>query len=87
MRPAVLLLLSLPLVACGRNPPPPAAPGEARGAFDAAYGVTRADTGGARAHRVIRQGYASGAIVQYEIQPDTGGMFMALERDLRRPQP
>jgi quercetin dioxygenase-like cupin family protein len=222
MRPAVLLL-SLPLLACGSNPAPPAAPGEARGAFDAASGVARADTGDARAPRiiplrpmagdveilfgnpekpgepfvmrirelpgsaiplhshpvdehitvvqgtwyfavgaewdstalrpltpgsyafapagstmfgaspdgavvqvhgvgpfhihwrdglrtlddadaaatfryrrgdrvqaprgagVIRQGYASGAIIQYEVQPDTGGVFMAHERDLRRP--
>lgn len=34
---------------------------------------------------VVRQGYASGAVVQYEVQPDTGGLFMAGERDLRRP--
>lgn len=33
---------------------------------------------------VIRQGYGSGALTQYEIQPDTGGRFMARERDLRR---
>lgn len=34
---------------------------------------------------VIRQGYASGAIVQYEVQPDAGERFMADESDLRRP--
>ena len=34
---------------------------------------------------VVRQGYASGAVIQYEVQPDTGGLFMANERDLRRP--
>lgn len=38
-----------------------------------------------RGECVIRQGYASGAIVQYEVRPDGGGLFMASERDLRRP--
>lgn len=32
----------------------------------------------------IRQGYASGAIVQYEIEPEEGELFMADEKDLRR---
>jgi quercetin dioxygenase-like cupin family protein len=38
----------------------------------------------ARGAGVIRQGYASGPIIQYEVQPDAGGPFMAHERDLRR---
>jgi hypothetical protein len=34
----------------------------------------------------VRQGYASGALVQYEIEPSAGGeTYMANERDLRRP--
>jgi quercetin dioxygenase-like cupin family protein len=33
---------------------------------------------------VIRQGYASGAIIQYEIASDDGGRWMASERDVRR---
>jgi quercetin dioxygenase-like cupin family protein len=32
----------------------------------------------------IRQGYASGAIVQYEVETEEGGLFMADEKDLRR---
>jgi hypothetical protein len=32
----------------------------------------------------IRQGYASGAIVQYEIDAADGAVFMASERDMRR---
>ncbi|HKG94226.1 MAG TPA: hypothetical protein VKA84_20105 [Gemmatimonadaceae bacterium] len=32
----------------------------------------------------IRQGYASGALIQYEIEGAGGGVFMAHERDLRR---
>lgn len=39
---------------------------------------------GARGGGTIRQGYASGAIVQYEIQGDSGSLFMADEKDLRR---
>ena len=34
---------------------------------------------------VVRQGYASGSIVQYEVQPDSGGLFMASEAALRQP--
>lgn len=34
---------------------------------------------------VVRQGYASGAIIQYEMVGDGGGVFMATERDVRRP--
>jgi quercetin dioxygenase-like cupin family protein len=33
---------------------------------------------------VIRQGYASGAIIQYEIEGDAGGRWMANESDVRR---
>lgn len=33
---------------------------------------------------VIRQGYASGAILQYEIEADGGSRFMATESDVRR---
>jgi quercetin dioxygenase-like cupin family protein len=32
----------------------------------------------------VRQGYASGAIVQYEIESEEGSIFMADEQDLRR---
>ena len=31
----------------------------------------------------IRQGYASGALIQYEIDGADGSLFMAHERDLR----
>lgn len=34
-------------------------------------------------HR-IRHGYASGALIQYEIE-GADGLFMAQERDVRRP--
>lgn len=34
---------------------------------------------------LIRQGYASGAIIQYEIVGDGGEVFMASEPDVRRP--
>ena len=34
---------------------------------------------------IIRQGYASGNIIQYEIQTGSGGAFMAYQRDVRRP--
>lgn len=34
---------------------------------------------------VVRNGYASGAIVQYEVHPDSGGPFMAGQHELRRP--
>jgi hypothetical protein len=37
-----------------------------------------------RGRGVIRQGYASGAIVQYEIAADGGGRFMADAQDVRR---
>jgi hypothetical protein len=37
-----------------------------------------------RGRGTIRQGYASGAIVQYEIEAGAGGPFMADEKDLRR---
>jgi quercetin dioxygenase-like cupin family protein len=37
-----------------------------------------------RGSGTIRQGYASGAIIQYEIQPDQGGPFMADEAEVRR---
>ena len=47
------LLVSFLVLGCGRNPAPAAAPGEVRGAFDAASGVTRAESGGARAPRVV----------------------------------
>jgi quercetin dioxygenase-like cupin family protein len=33
---------------------------------------------------IIRQGYASGSLIQYEVLPDTGGLFMATERDVQR---
>jgi quercetin dioxygenase-like cupin family protein len=39
----------------------------------------------ARGAGVVRQGYASGAIIQYEVQPDSGGLFMASEHELRQP--
>ena len=34
---------------------------------------------------VIQHGYGSGDIIQYEVRPDTGGAFMASERDIQRP--
>jgi len=36
-----------------------------------------------RGSGTIRQGYASGPIVQYEIQADQGGPFMVDEAELR----
>jgi quercetin dioxygenase-like cupin family protein len=39
---------------------------------------------GPRGIGTIRQGYTSGAIVQYEVQPDVGSLFMADEKDLSR---
>ena len=33
----------------------------------------------------IRQGYFSGEVLQYEIEGDSGGLYMANEDDLRRP--
>ena len=49
----LLLLLCLPALACARNPAPPTSPGQAHGAFAAASGVSRVDSAGARAHRVV----------------------------------
>ncbi|HEX8693726.1 MAG TPA: cupin domain-containing protein [Longimicrobium sp.] len=37
-----------------------------------------------RGRGTIRQGYASGEIVQYEVEAEGGGRFMADEKDLRR---
>lgn len=38
-----------------------------------------------RGEGVIRQGYASGDIIQYEIEPAGGSRFMANQSDVRRP--
>jgi len=38
-----------------------------------------------RGEGIIRQGYASGDIIQYEIEPPSGGRFMANQSDVRRP--
>jgi quercetin dioxygenase-like cupin family protein len=37
-----------------------------------------------RGDGTVRQGYASGAIVQYEVVPDAGALFMADEIDLQQ---
>jgi quercetin dioxygenase-like cupin family protein len=69
-RPApLLLLLCLPLLACGRNPPP----GQASGAFDAASGVARADSAGARAYRVVPLRPMAGDVEILFGDPETAG--------------
>lgn len=53
MRIPTHLPLCLALAGCAHNASPPAQPGETHGAFDAASGVVRADSGDARAHRIV----------------------------------
>ena len=40
---------------------------------------------GARGAGVVRAGYASGALVQYEVERPGGARYMAREAELRRP--
>ena len=40
---------------------------------------------GARGAGIVRAGYASGALVQYEVERPGGARYMAREADLRRP--